>query len=126
MIRFPPPPAERRGPASPSGRSLTESPRRSPAAPSRSANSVGRTIVRRTQSSRSQTSSGVSDTIPPFGHKRRNLLCERDVSPEDPVAEQAEAAQVRKTRALRKAREQRNVQRWVHTGDREIDVDVPF
>ena len=70
-------------------KSLTERPRRWASAASRSASSVGRTTVRRTQSSLSQTSSGVSDKLSPLGRNPPCRLLERDVAAQDAVAQEA-------------------------------------
>src|SRR6202007_1668071 len=72
-------------------RSLNDTPRCSARAAIRSASRVGRTTVRRTQSSLSQTSS--SDTLSPLPGQVRRVLW-RDVAAQDAVAQQAQAAQV--------------------------------
>ena len=82
-------------------RSLTERPRRSASAASRSASSIGRTTVRRTQSSLSQTSSGVSDKLSPLGHNPRRRLLKWDVAAQDAVAQKAQTAEIREARPLR-------------------------
>src|SRR5262249_35841615 len=107
-------------------RSLTERPRRSASATSRSASSFGMTTVRRTQSSLSHTSSGVSDNLSPFGHNLPRRLLERHVTAEDAVARQAEAAQVGEARPLREPREHRQMQRRGQPFNREVDADAPF
>src|SRR5262245_63199956 len=88
-------------------RSLTESPRRSASAASRSANSVGMTTVRRTQSSLSHTSSGVSDTLSSLRRNPPARLLKRDVAAQDAVAQEAETAQVGEARPLREPGENR-------------------
>ena len=92
-------------------KSLTERPRRWASAASRSASSVGRTTVRRTQSSLSQTSSGVSDKLSPLGRNPPCRLLERDVAAQDAVAKKAETAEVREARPLRETREDRQMER---------------
>src|SRR6478736_5267616 len=82
-------------------RSLTERPRRAASAASRSASSIGRTTVRRTQSSLSQTSSGVSDKLSPLGRNRPRRLLDWDVAAQDAVAQKAQTAEIREAGPLR-------------------------
>src|SRR6516225_1031239 len=93
-------------------RSLTDRPRRSAVAASCSASTARMTTVRRTQSSLSQASPGVSDTLPPLWHITRQLL-QRHVAAQDAVAEQAQTAQVGEARSLGKPGDHREVQRRV-------------
>ena len=107
-------------------RSLTDRPRRWAWAASRSASSVGRTTVRRTQSSHSHTSPGVSDTFPPLCHRTGARLLQRDVAAQDAVAQQAKAAQVGEARSLGEPGDHGQVQRRAQASDRQVEVDPPF
>jgi len=83
------------------------------------------TTVRRTQSSLSHTSPGVSDKLPPLRHNPRRLL-QRDIAAQDAVAQKAQAAQVGEARSLSEPRDQRQMERRAHAGDRQIELDPLF
>src|SRR5215831_17153282 len=103
-------------------RSLSEMPRRPASAASRSARSSGRTMVRCTLSSLSQPSSLNSGKLPPLRYQRTGAF-DRDIAAEDTVAQQAEAAEVRKPRPLREPRHDRQVQRRRQAGYGQVDID---
>src|SRR5215475_707033 len=119
--------ASRRRPSSAysTSRSLTDRPRCSALAESRSDSAIGMTPVRRTQSSLSHSSPVVSDTLPPSGRSGCRLLLPH-VRAQDAVAQQAKAAQVRKARPLSEAGDRRQVQRRAQAGDRQIELNPPF
>src|SRR5258708_32560699 len=89
---------------------ITERPRRSARAASRSGSTAGMITVRRTQSSLSQASPGVSDKGPPLGRYARRFPG-RDITAQDPITQQAQAAQIRKARALNQPGHQRQEKR---------------
>ena len=82
--------------------------------------------MRRTQSSLSQTSSGVSDKLPPLGCNPPRRLLEWDVAAQDAVAQKTQTAEIREARPLREAREDRQMKRRRQPGDRQVDVDASF
>src|SRR5258708_10194211 len=106
-------------------RSLTDRPRRSARAASRSASTAGMITVRRTQSSLSQASPGVSDKGPPLGRYARRFPG-RDITAQDPIAQQAQAAEIRKARALSQPGHQRQVERRAEARDRQVELDPAF
>ena len=79
-------------------------------------------MVRCTLSSRSQPSSLNSGTLPPLWYKRSSLAV-RDIAAKDAVAQQAEAAEVRKPWPLREPCHHRQVQRRRQAGHGQVDVD---
>src|SRR5438132_7442949 len=97
-------------------------PRRVASAASRSARSLGRTMMRCTLSSRSQPSSLNSGKLPPLRYQRSSVF-DRDIAAKDAVAQQAEAAEVRKPRSLREPCHDRQVQRRRQAGHGQVDVD---
>src|SRR5690242_17160119 len=97
-------------------------PRRPASAASRSARSPGRTIVRRTLSSRSQPSSFSSGKLPPLRYQRSGAV-HLNISAEDAVAQQAEAAEIWKSRPLREPGQDRQVQ-WRQAGHGQVEADV--
>src|SRR6266567_617014 len=122
----PPAPSRRRPSAAYSAsRSLTDRPRRSALAASRSASAVGMTTVRRTQSSLSHPSPGMSDMFPPLRRDAGPLL-QRDIAAQDAVAQQAKAAQVGEAGPLSEPGDQRQVQRRAEASDRKVELDPAF
>src|SRR5262245_57921646 len=84
------------------------------------------TTVRRTQSSLSHTSSGVSDKLSPLVRPPPRRPLERDVAAQDAVAQKAEATQVGEARPLLEPGEHRQMQWRTEIGDREVEADAPF
>src|SRR5262245_33027531 len=79
-------------------------------------------MVRRTQSSRSQPSSLNSGTLAPLRY-RLSGLCSCYVAVQNAVAQQAQAAEIRKSRSLGEPGHDRQVQRRRQAGYRQVDVD---
>ena len=82
--------------------------------------------MRRTQSSLSHTSSGVSDKLSPLGHTLARRFLERNVAAQDAIAQEPETAQIREARSLGEPRQHRQMKWRGEAPDRQIDVDAPF